>query len=140
MGKFKVCEEDHDFGPPPSLSLWADSRGACRLSSDLRLVLTTCGSRETADRIAAALVGERLAACVNVLPGARSTFRWQDRIESEEEVVMLIKTAEPQLPAIESTIRALSGYELPELIAVEISGGAKDYLEWVETSIGAETT
>ena len=110
------------------------------MSSDLRLVLTTCGNRETADRIASALVGERLAACVNVLPGARSTFRWQDRIESDEEVVMLIKTAEPQLPAIESTIRALSGYELPELIAVEISGGAKDYLKWVETSIGAETT
>jgi periplasmic divalent cation tolerance protein len=110
------------------------------LSSDLRLVLTTCGSRETADRIAAALVGERLAACVNVLPGARSTFRWQGRVESDEEVIMLIKTAKPQLPAIESRLRALSGYELPELVAVEISDGAKDYLRWVETSIGAETT
>jgi periplasmic divalent cation tolerance protein len=106
------------------------------LSSDLRLVLTTCGSREVADRIAAVLVEERLAACVNVLPGITSTYRWQEKIETDDEVLMLIKTAKPELSAIEATIRTLSGYELPELIAVEIAGGSADYLRWVETSIG----
>lgn len=106
------------------------------MSSELRLVLTTCGSREVADRIAAALVEERLAACVNVLPGLTSTYRWQEKIETDDEVLMLIKTAKPELSAIEATIRTLSGYELPEIIAVEISGGSADYLRWVETSIG----
>lgn len=107
------------------------------MSSDLRLVLTTCGSREVADRIAAALVGERHAACVNVLPGIRSTYRWKDRTETEDEVLMLIKTATDRLAAIEATLKQLSGYELPELIAVEISGGSADYLSWIVSSIGA---
>ena len=108
------------------------------MSSDFRLVLSTCGSREAADRIASALVEERLAACVNVLPGVRSTYRWQGAIETDDEILMLIKTAQTELSAIESRIRALSGYELPELIAVEISGGATDYLSWVAKSLGAE--
>lgn len=118
---------------------WRVTRGA-GLSSDLRLVLTTCGSRDVADRIAAALVEERQAACVNVLPGVSSTYRWQGQIETDDEVLMLIKTTRSRLTGIEATIRALSGYELPELIAVEISGGAADYLDWVVTSIGTETS
>lgn len=104
------------------------------MSSDLRLVLTTCGSREVADRLAATLVGRRIAACVNVLPSVNSTYRWQGQIEQNEEVLLLIKTAQRQLADIESTIRAISGYELPEMIAVEITGGAADYLGWVADS------
>lgn len=106
------------------------------MSSELRLVFTTCGSREVADRIAAALVAGRSAACVNVLPGVSSTYRWKGKIETDDEVLMLIKTAAPELTAIEATIRSLSGYELPELVAVEIAGGADDYLGWVAQSIG----
>jgi periplasmic divalent cation tolerance protein len=101
--------------------------------------MTTCGNREVADRIAAALVEERLAACVNVLPGVSSTYRWMGRVETDDEVLMLIKTATTELSAIEGVIRTLSGYELPELVAVEIAGGAADYLDWVAGSIGAET-
>jgi periplasmic divalent cation tolerance protein len=106
------------------------------MTSDLRLVLTTCGTREVADQIATRLVERRLAACVNVLPGVSSTYRWMGKIESESEVLLLIKTATTELAEIEATIRTLAGYELPELIAVEIAGGSADYLAWVASSIG----
>jgi len=104
--------------------------------SELRLCLTTCGSRDVADRLARTLVERRLAACVNVLPEIGSTYRWLGKIETESEVLVLIKTAAPELAAIEATIRELSGYELPELIAVEIAGGSAGYLNWVATSVG----
>ena len=106
------------------------------MSSDLRLVLTTCGSTEVAWHLADLLVERRLAACVNVLPGMRSVYRWQGNIERDDEVLVIIKTAATELTAIETVIQSISGYELPELIAVEISGGAADYLGWVAESVG----
>jgi periplasmic divalent cation tolerance protein len=106
------------------------------MNSDLRLVMTTCGDRETADRIAAALVDRRLAACVNVLPGVTSTYRWDGKLETQSEVLMIIKTREQELDAMEAIIRAMSGYELPELIAVDITAGAPAYLDWVAASVG----
>lgn len=108
------------------------------MSSDLRLVLTTCGNREIADRLAMELVDRRLAACVNVLPGVSSTYRWMGKIERDDEVLLVIKTAKTELAAIETTIKSVSGYELPELIAVEITDGAMNYLSWVATSVGKE--
>jgi periplasmic divalent cation tolerance protein len=101
--------------------------------------MTTCGSRDVANRIATALVEKRLAACVNVLPGVSSTYRWMGKIETDDEVLVLIKTARSELTAIEQLIKALAGYELPELVAVEITGGAADYLDWVARSVGEET-
>jgi len=106
------------------------------MESELRLVLTTCGSPGVARRLAGALVERRLAACVNVLPQVSSIYRWMGKIERDSEVLLLIKTAQSELAAIEATIREISGYELPELIAVEISGGSADYLGWVAASIG----
>ena len=105
------------------------------MGGDLRLVLTTCGSREIADRLALALVERRLAACVNVIPGVRSTYRWAGKIETADELVLMIKTTTGKLTGIEATIKAVSGYELPELVAVEIAGGSADYLDWVAASI-----
>jgi periplasmic divalent cation tolerance protein len=112
--------------------------GKAGMGGDLRLVLTTCGSREIADRLALALVEQRLAACVNVIPGVRSSYRWAGKIEQADEFILMIKTAGKQLAAIETTIRAVSGYELPELVAVEIAGGSADYLDWVAASIGGD--
>ena len=110
--------------------------GESDMSSDLRLVLSTCGDRAVADRVAEALVAGRLAACVNVVPGIGSTYRWRGKIERDEEVLLLIKTRATALDAIETTIKAESGYELPELIAVEITGGSTEYLGWVGESVG----
>lgn len=106
------------------------------MSSDLRLVFTTCSSQSMAEELAASLVEHRHAACVNVLPAVSSIYRWLGKIERADEVLLVIKTAMSELPAIERTITALAGYELPEVVAVEIDGGSSDYLAWVAASIG----
>lgn len=106
------------------------------MATQLRLVLTTCGSPDDAERIATTLVERRLAACVNVIPQVSSTYRWLGKVERGQEVLLLIKTSEAEVGAIETEIRALANYELPELIAVEIAGGAADYLDWVKASVG----
>lgn len=95
------------------------------------LVYCSCPDAASADAIAAALVDERLAACVTALPGARSTYRWQGCIEQAQEVLLLIKTARERLDALTARIRALHPYELPEVIAVEAAGGLAPYLQWV---------
>lgn len=91
----------------------------------------TCPDAAVADRIANALVQARLAACVQMLPGLRSTYRWQGRVEQAEEVLLLIKTAEERLDDVVASVRALHPYELPELLAVEARGGLPAYLDWV---------
>lgn len=91
----------------------------------------TCPDPATADRIANALVAERLAACVNVLPGVRSVYRWRDAVEHADEVLLLIKTAADRLDALTARVTSLHPAELPELIAVEAAGGLPDYLSWV---------
>lgn len=91
----------------------------------------TCPDAASADAIAAALVEERLAACVNALPGARSTYRWQGRVEHAHEVLLMIKTTRARLDAVTARVRALHPYELPEVIAVEAAGGLAPYLHWV---------
>jgi periplasmic divalent cation tolerance protein len=108
------------------------------MSSPLRLVLTTCQTKEVADRLTEALVERRLAACVNVIPSVSSTYRWAGKIERENEVLLIIKTAATELAAIEATVKTISGYDLPELVAVDITGGSAGYLNWVAASVGQE--
>jgi len=104
------------------------------MATELRLALTTCGSRDIAERLAGTLVERRLAACVNVLPGVSSVYRWQGSIARDDEVLLLIKTAQQRLDAVGATIREISGYELPELVTLEISGDP-DYLAWVAAEV-----
>jgi periplasmic divalent cation tolerance protein len=94
------------------------------------LCLSTCPDTDTAQRIADALVEERLAACVNLLPGVRSTYRWQGQVERAEEVLLLAKTTRERLPDLQARLVALHPYELPELIAVE-AAGLPAYLQWI---------
>jgi len=93
--------------------------------------LCACPDPQTADRIAAALVEERLAACVNSLPGVRSVYRWQGELERAEETLLLIKTTADRLKRVSERIVELHPYELPEVIAVEAAGGLPAYLEWI---------
>ena len=95
------------------------------------LVYSACPDIDTAQRIADALVEERLAACVNVVPGVRSIYRWKGTIECGNEVLLLVKTVAAQLQAVSARIVALHPHELPEVIAVEASGGLSAYLDWV---------
>lgn len=98
---------------------------------DVRIVFCTCPDAGTAERIARALVEERLAACVNILPGVASVYRWQGAVERADEVLLLAKTAADRVPALSARIAALHPYELPEVLAVEAGAGLPDYLQWV---------
>jgi periplasmic divalent cation tolerance protein len=95
------------------------------------LVHCSCPDGDSADRIAEALVAERLAACVSRLLGVRSTYRWEGAVERADEVLLLIKTTAARLDALVARIQALHPYELPEVIAVEATGGSAAYLAWV---------
>jgi periplasmic divalent cation tolerance protein len=95
------------------------------------LVLTNLPDADSAQALATTLVGERLAACVNVLAPCRSVYRWQGAIESAQEVPLLIKTTAARYADLEAAIRAAHPYELPEIIAVPIAHGLPGYLDWV---------
>lgn len=97
-----------------------------------QLVLTTCPDEAMAETIARVLVEEGLAACVNVLPPMRSIYRWRGRVESAEELLLIIKARVDAYPAVEKRIQALHSYELPEVIAVPIANGLAAYLSWIE--------
>ena len=96
-----------------------------------RLVLCACPDAGLAERLAEAVVGERLAACVNILPGLRSVYRWRGALERAEETLLLIKTAGDRLPELTARLRALHPHELPEIVAVELDGGLAPYLDWI---------
>jgi periplasmic divalent cation tolerance protein len=96
------------------------------------LVLCTCPEKSVADTIAQSLVADRLAACVNIIPGLDSWFRWQGRIERAGELLLVIKTTRDRYPGVERKIRALHPYELPEIIALPLTLGHAPYLAWIE--------
>lgn len=98
------------------------------------VVLTTCANAEEASGLAAALVERRLAACVNSLANVTSTYRWQGRLQRDEENLLVIKTTEARFAAVEQLIRTRSSYELPEVLAVPVQVGSSAYLSW----LGAE--
>ncbi len=99
------------------------------------IVLSTVDSEETADRIATALVEEHLAACVNVVPAVRSTYRWEGKIAREEELLLIIKTTSAALDNVKSRVKALHTYDLPEIVALPIADGLEAYLDWIRASV-----
>jgi periplasmic divalent cation tolerance protein len=103
--------------------------------TDKIVVLSTCASAEEAQRVARALVEKRLAACVNVMPGVRSVYRWQDAIEDEEEVLLLIKTSRALLEDLRNEIERLHSYEVPEVIALPVVDGSERYLAWMSREL-----
>jgi periplasmic divalent cation tolerance protein len=103
--------------------------------SDFQIVLSTCGDRETAERIAHRLVEQHLAACVNILPGVQSVYRWEGTVQSEPEVLLLIKTKAALIQQVQSTIASLHSYEIPEFLVLPISGGSDAYMAWLAASL-----
>ncbi len=99
------------------------------------MVLTTCADAEEARALAAALVEQRLAACVSSLDGVMSTYRWQDRLERDQESLLVIKTTEARYEAVEQLIRERSSYELPEVLAVPVLEGSSAYLSWLGAAV-----
>lgn len=96
------------------------------------VVQCSCPDAESAARIARALIGERLAACVQALPGVVSTYRWQGEVQIADEVLLLIKTSRARLEALKARLPDLHPYDLPELIVLDAVDGLERYLHWVE--------
>jgi periplasmic divalent cation tolerance protein len=103
--------------------------------ADFKIILSTCGDREAAERIARRLVEQQLAACVNILPGVQSIYRWQGAVASDPEVLMLIKTRADLVPEVQSAITSLHSYEIPEFLVLPVSAGSAAYLGWMEESL-----
>ncbi len=101
--------------------------------TDARIVVSTAPPGVAHD-LARRLVEERLAACVNVLPGVRSVYRWKGGIQDDPETVLWIKTTAERLPALEERVRALHPYEVPEVLVLTPSSGTADYLAWIRES------
>ena len=99
--------------------------------TDKIVVLSTCGSPEEADRIARALVSKRLAACVNILPGVKSIYRWKDGIEDATELLLVIKSSRALFDELRAEIEKVHSYEVAEVIAVQIVEGSEAYMEWL---------
>lgn len=99
------------------------------------VVFCTCPDDATADSLAAALVGENLAACVSRVAGVRSTYRWEGRIHDDEEILLIIKTSAQRLATLSARIQALHPHEVPEVVAVEVAGGSERYLAWLGQTV-----
>ena len=99
------------------------------------LIYCTCPDQETAERIARQLIGDKLAACVNILPGVRSIYEWQGEIEAAQEHLLLVKSHVSRYAAVEMAIKALHPYQLPEIIAVAIERGSAEYLKWIDSCL-----
>ena len=105
------------------------------MSSDLRIGLCTVPDEATAGQIADALVSEKLAACVNIIPSIVSVYRWENAVEHSQELLLLIKTSESVWTLLEARILELHPYELPEIIAVPIHTGQADYTQWIKNNL-----
>jgi periplasmic divalent cation tolerance protein len=106
--------------------------------TDKIVVLSTCASGKEANRIASDLVEKRLAACVNLVSGVRSVYRWKNKIEKSEEVLLVIKTSRALFESVRSQIEKLHSYEVPEVIALPVVDGAEQYLEWFDRELVKE--
>lgn len=120
----------------PSLASYIVHVGKVIYMPDYKLILSTAGSQEEAEKIAHALVERRLAACVNIVPVMHSVFRWEGNIEEARECLLLIKTAGSAIERVRDAVRELHSYDVPELIVLGIEGGSETYLSWIGESVG----
>lgn len=99
------------------------------------LVLTTIAAEADGVAFGRALIDERLAACVNILPAMTSVYRWKEQVEQDREQQVVIKTTRDRLAALEARVRDIHSYDLPEFLVIAAGGGAEAYLTWVEESV-----
>jgi len=104
--------------------------------TNARIVLTTTGTQEEARKIAYALVERRLAACVNLVPHLESIYRWQDKVESAQEWLLLIKTQADLFERVRDAVKELHSYDLPECVMLEVGAGSREYLDWIAKNTG----
>jgi len=105
--------------------------------TDKRIVLTTAGSEEEAQKIARHLLERRVAACVNIVPQVTSIYRWQGKVEEAREWLLIVKTIAAAFGQVREVIAELHSYELPECVCLKIEDGSPNYLEWISESVSA---
>lgn len=103
--------------------------------SEHLVVLITAGSREEAEQIAESLVGEMLAACVNIIPGVTSVYRWQEKVQRDQEWLLVAKTHSDALDDLVQRVQELHSYDVPEIIALPLTGGSEAYLRWIDREV-----
>lgn len=105
-------------------------------STEARVVLVTCGTLREARRIARAVIEKRLAACVNIITApAESVYRWKEKVETAREFLLLCKSADKQIPALQREVQRLHSYDVPEFIVLPIIAGSRAYLNWIVESV-----
>ena len=101
------------------------------MSTPVRVILCTVPSEDVGVQIARQLVDEQLVACVNILPGVRSIYRYQGKVEDDRELLLMMKTSADRLDTLIPRVRALHPYEVCEVLALEVTAGSQPYLDWV---------
>jgi periplasmic divalent cation tolerance protein len=107
------------------------SRARGRASTHTRVVLSTVPNEQVGEKIARALLEEHLVACVNIVPGVRSLYRWQGAIQDEQELLLVIKTRADRYEKLEQRLKELHPYDVCEVLAFDVAAGAKTYLDWI---------
>ena len=103
--------------------------------NEILMVFVTCEGKDQAEGIAGKVVGERLAACVNVVPGVRSCYVWEGKLTWSEEVLLVMKTTRAGFERLEKRVRELHSYEVPEVLGVFVDVGFEKYVKWVEAGV-----
>ena len=107
--------------------------------TDKIVIFSSCPSAEEAEKVARRLVEKRLAACVKMIPGARSFYRWKGEIEEAGEYVLLIKSRRDLFDKLSTELAALHSYEVPEILAVPVVEGASAYIDWIDKELKDNT-
>jgi periplasmic divalent cation tolerance protein len=105
---------------------------------DARIVLTTVGDKQSADKLALQLVEQRLAACVNIVGPVQSVYRWQGKIERADEYLLIVKTTAEQASRVETAFKEMHPYDLPEHLELSVEGGSEAYLGWIAGEVEKE--
>lgn len=105
------------------------------MKSDFYITLTTCPNTEVANSLAHGAVKQQLAACVNIIPGIQSVYQWQGKIETDNELLLVMKTNQQTLKALELFIQQQHPYDTPEFICINIESGAQAYFDWITSSL-----
>ncbi len=105
------------------------------MQSTYQIILCTCPDKESAENIARQLINDKIAACINILPGITSIYTWQGNIETDQEHLLLIKTRKDRFQTVEKSIQTCHPYEIPEIIAIPVENGLAEYLQWIESCL-----